>query len=119
MSTKKPSAYASKPETLKRKSVECEASATDPKVTAKNYAMLLTSSELAASRVIVGVEHLSMTDALDVHTLVQTLKDQGAATSRNDLSQAEAMLMNQVTALLSSVPTFFRGERVVEARNSV
>jgi hypothetical protein len=34
-----------------------------------------------------------------VCAVVQTLKDQGAATSRNDLSQAEAMLMNQVTAL--------------------
>jgi hypothetical protein len=89
----------SKPETLTRKSVECEASATDPKVTAKNYAMLLTSSELAASRVIVGAEHPSMKDTLDVPTLVQTLKDQGAAANRNDLSQAEAMLMNQATAL--------------------
>jgi hypothetical protein len=38
---------------------------------------------------------------LDVPTLVQTLKDQGVAANRSDLSQAEAMLMNQATALQS------------------
>ncbi len=98
MATKKTSAKADTPQTLKRKSVECVAGKT-PDDTAKNYAKLLTSPELAAYRVIAGAEHSSMKDALDVPTLVQTLKDQGAAANRNDLSQAEAMLMNQATAL--------------------
>ncbi|OQW86374.1 MAG: hypothetical protein BWK72_17915 [Rhodoferax ferrireducens] len=86
---------------LARKTVHCDASETDPKVTAKNYATLLTSPELAAYRVIASNEHKDMHAQLDVPTLVQTLKDQGAAANRNDLSQAEAMLMNQATALQS------------------
>ncbi len=98
MATKKSSAKPDTPQTLKRKSVECVAGKI-PDDTAKNYAKLLTSPELAAYRVIAGVEHSSMKDTLDVPTLVQTLKDQGAAANRNDLSQAEAMPMNQATAL--------------------
>jgi len=99
MATKKTPPKAAKPETLVRKSIECKASATDPQVTAKNYAKLVTSSELAAYRVIASNEHKDMHTHIDVPTLVQTLKDQGAAANRNDLSQAEAMLMNQATAL--------------------
>ena len=101
MTTKKPAPKAKKPEILARKSVHCDASATDPKETAKNYAKLMISPELAAYRVIAGAEHSSMKDTLDVPTLVESLKDQGAAANRNDLSQAEAMLMNQATALQS------------------
>jgi len=101
MATKKPAPKAKKPEILARKSVHCDASKTDPKVTAQNYATLVISPELAAYRVIAGAEHASMTDTVDVPTLVQTLKDQGAAVNRNDFSQAEAMLMNQATALQS------------------
>lgn len=101
MATKKTPTKPTKPEVLARQSVQCDASATDPNVTAKNYATLLTSPELAAYRVIASAEHSSMKDTLDVPTLVQTLKDQGAAACRNDMSQAEAMLMNQATALQS------------------
>jgi len=101
MTTKTPVRKAKKPEILARKTVHCDASETDPKVTAKNYANLVISPELAAYRVIAGAEHPSMTDTVDVPTLVQTLKEQGAAANRNDLSQAEAMLMNQATALQS------------------
>jgi len=101
MATKKPTPKAKQPETLLRKNIQCEGSATDPTVSAKNYATLLTSPELAAYRVIASNEHKDMHAQLDVPTLVQTLKDQGAAANRNDLSQAEAMLMNQATALQS------------------
>lgn len=101
MATKKPTPKVKVPEILARKTVHCDASKTDPKVTAQNYATLVISPELAAYRVIAGAEHASMTDTVDVPTLVQTLKDQGAAVNRNDLSQAEAMLMNQATALQS------------------
>jgi hypothetical protein len=99
MATKKTPSKTAKPETLLRKTIQCEGSATDPTVMAKNYATLLTSPELAAYRVIVSNEHKDMHAQLDVPTLVQTLKDQGAVANRNDLSQAEAMLMNQATAL--------------------
>lgn len=99
MATKKSTPKDKEPEILARKAVNCEASKTDPEVTARNYAGLLISPEFAAYRVIAGAEHSSMKDTLDVPTLVQTLKDQGRAANRNDLSQAEAMLMNQATAL--------------------
>lgn len=101
MAIKKTPTKAAKPEILARKSIQCEGSATDSKVTAQNYATLLTSPELAAYRVIASNEHKDMHAQLDVPTLVQTLKNQGAAANRNDLSQAEAMLMNQATALQS------------------
>jgi len=95
----KPTPKAKKTEVLARKQVHCDADKTDPTATAKNYATLVISPELAAYRVIAGAEHASMTDTVDVPTLVQTLREQGAAANRNDLSQAEAMLMNQATAL--------------------
>lgn len=101
MTAKKTPTKVKEPEVLARKAVQCDASATDPAVTAKNYAKLLTSPQLAAYRVIAAAETKNMTDSLDVPTLVQALKDQGAAANRNDLSQAEAMLMNQATALQS------------------
>lgn len=98
MAAKKAPPKNDKPQTLTRKAVECTAG-DSPDATAKNYATLLTSPELAAYRVIVCNEHKDMGELLDVPTLVQTLKDQGRAANRNDLSQAEAMLMNQATAL--------------------
>jgi hypothetical protein len=101
MKTKNTPTKAKEPEVLARKAVHCDASETDPKVTAKNYATLLTSPQLAAYRVIAAAESKGMTDTLDVPTLVQALKDQGTAVNSNNLSQAEAMLMNQATALQS------------------
>jgi hypothetical protein len=99
MATKKPAPKDKQPEILARKAVNCESSKTDPEVTAQIYAALVISPELAAYRVINGAEHSSMKDRLDVPSLVQALKDQGVAANRNDLSQVEAMLMNQATAL--------------------
>jgi len=84
MATKKPTPKAKQPETLLRKNIQCEGSATDPTVSAKNYATLLTSPELAAYRVIASNEHKDMHAQLDVPTQVQTLKDQGAAANRKD-----------------------------------
>ena len=57
MAIKKTPTKAAKPEILARKSIQCEGSATDSKVTAQNYATLLTSPELAAYRVIASNEH--------------------------------------------------------------
>lgn len=67
-----------------------------------NYAVLTTSPELAAYRVINGAEQKSgIGELIDVPTLLSTLRDQAAAVNRGDLAQAEAMLMNQATALQS------------------
>jgi len=67
-----------------------------------NHAVLTTSPELAAYRVIKGAELESVVgESIDVMTMLVTLRDQATAASRGDLRQAEAMLMNQATALQS------------------
>lgn len=68
----------------------------------RNYATMLTSSVFAAYRVINGVEQKSgLGEAIDVPTLLEQLIDQAHAVNRGDLAQAEAMLINQATALQS------------------
>ncbi|MDQ1315780.1 MAG: hypothetical protein QG662_1889 [Pseudomonadota bacterium] len=61
-----------------------------------------TSNEMAALRVMRGAERKSgYWDSIDVPSLMNQLRDQAAAVNRGDLSNAEAMLMNQATALQS------------------
>jgi hypothetical protein len=63
-------------------------------------AALLTGPETAACRVIAGAERSSgVGDQLDVPALLALLRDQAAAVNDGNLAQAEAMLMNQATAL--------------------
>ena len=70
--------------------------------TGRNYAALLTSPALAAFRVINGVELKSgLSEQIDVPTMLAELRDQAAAVNDGNLRQAEAMLMNQATALQS------------------
>lgn len=70
--------------------------------TGRNYAALLTSPALAAFRVINGVELKSgLGEQIDVPTMLSELRDQAAAVNDGNLRQAEAMLMNQATALQS------------------
>lgn len=69
---------------------------------ARKQAVLTTSPELAAYRVINGAERKSgLGDHIDVPTLLEQLRNQAATVNRGDLAQAEAMLMNQATALQS------------------
>ncbi|MHB8680282.1 MAG: hypothetical protein ACYC7G_11155 [Rudaea sp.] len=61
----------------------------------------MTSPELAAYRVINGAEHKSgLGEHIDVPTLMAALRDQAAADA-GKLAHAEAMLINQATALQS------------------
>src|SRR4051794_34831193 len=84
-----------------RKTVQCEDGTTGEE-RGRKYARLMTSPELAAYRVINGVEQNSGIDThLDVPTLMETLRAQAKAVNRGDLAQAEAMLMNQATGLQS------------------
>lgn len=84
-----------------RKDVPCQAGKTKED-TSRNYAVMATSPELAAYRVINGAEQKSgIGEHIDVPTLMAELCDQAAAVNRGDLAQAEAMLMNQATALQS------------------
>jgi hypothetical protein len=71
-------------------------------VAARKHAALVISPELAAYRVINGAEQKSgIGEGIDVPALMEQLRDSAAAVNRGDLAQAEAMLMNQATALQS------------------
>ena len=71
-------------------------------VAARKFSKLATSPELAAYRAINASETKSgFGEHIDVPTLLEQLRDQAATANRGDLSQAEAMLMNQATALQS------------------
>jgi hypothetical protein len=84
-----------------RKGVQCEGGNTGEE-RGRKYAELTTSPELAAYRVINAVEQNSGIEKnLDVPTLIETLRTQGQAVNNHDLAQAEAMLLNQATALQS------------------
>ncbi|MBU2642592.1 MAG: hypothetical protein KJ889_12400 [Gammaproteobacteria bacterium] len=69
---------------------------------ARKMTAVMTTPELAALRVMRGAEQKSGNwDSIDVPALMDQLRDQASAVNRGDLSQAEAMLMNQATALQS------------------
>ena len=88
-------------ETFPRKTVPVHAGKTEEE-TCRNYAGVTTSPELAAHRVIHAAEHNSVLgEHIDVPTMLATLKEQAKAVNDGDLKQAEAMLMNQATALQS------------------
>ena len=64
--------------------------------------VLYTSNEMAALRVMRGADRQSgCWENIDVPSLMDQLRDQAAAINRGDLTHAEAMLMNQATALQS------------------
>jgi hypothetical protein len=104
MMTRKPNKLAA-PDTKKfpRKSVQLHLSKTDSEeVKAGKLAKLTTSPELAAYRVIkAGEAKTDFGEQMDVPALMNQLRDQAAAVSQGDMTQAEAMLMNQATALQS------------------
>ncbi len=71
-------------------------------VAARKMTAVMTTPELAALRVIRGAEQKTGNwDSIDVPALMDQLRDQASAVNRGDLSHAEAMLMNQATALQS------------------
>ena len=71
-------------------------------VIARKMTAMMATPEMAALRVIKGAEQKSgYWDSIDVPSLMEQLRDQAAAVNRGDLAQAEAMLMNQATALQS------------------
>jgi hypothetical protein len=95
---KKPA--APKAEAFPRKAIPCVSGPSDDEK-GRNYANLITSSELAAYRVIGKMQPKALGDEIDAPTMLATLRDHAAAANRGDLSQAEAMLINQAEALQS------------------
>jgi hypothetical protein len=84
-----------------RKTLLVERAETDDE-TERRLARTVTSPDMAAYRVIAGSEAKSgLGELLDVPQLMAELRRQSEAVNRGDLSQAEAMLMNQATALQS------------------
>lgn len=97
--TKKPTTPEG--EKFPRKAVPVYAGKTEAD-TCRNHAAVTTSPELAAFRVINAAEAKSgMGEHIDVPTLLETLRQQAVAVNGGDLTQVEAMLMNQATALQS------------------
>ncbi len=92
-----------KAEKFPRKSVEVLVKKRDSKEEeARKYVAAVLSPEIAAYRVINGADaHTGVLKDVDVPSLMDHLRDQGAAVNRGDMSQAEAMLMNQAAALQS------------------
>lgn len=89
------------PKYTPRKGLCVESKAEDMDTLGRDYAGMLTSPELAALRVMAGSEPAGYANEIDSPTMLSTLRDQAAAVNRGDLSQAEAMLINQATALQS------------------
>ncbi len=98
----KPSAPENQPEAapLTRKQVPCFIGETD-EATALNYAKLIISPEMASFRVITNREREDLLAQLDTPSLIGALREQTQAVHRGDMKAAEAMLMNQATALQS------------------
>ena len=85
---------------LARKGVHCVDGAT-PEESALNFANLMISPEMASFRVITNRERKELMDRLDTPALIDALRAQTQAVQKGDLRAAEAMLMNQATALQS------------------
>lgn len=88
------------PETEKfpRKAITCQSGESiDEK--GRSYASLITSPDLAAYRVIGIMQPKNLADEIDAPTMLAMLRDQAATVQRGDLSHAEAMLINQASAL--------------------
>ncbi len=63
------------------------------------FANQLNSPELAAYRIIAIMQPKSLASDIDTPTLLDVLKEQSGASQLGDLSNVEAMLINQATAL--------------------
>ncbi len=100
--TEKPAAPDSNtgPQRLARKNLPCPEKATAEE-SALNFANLMISPELASFRVITKKEREELTSQLDTPSLMEALRLQAKAVHQGDLRAAEAMLVNQATALQS------------------
>lgn len=103
--TKKLNAPAKKstaPETEKfpRKKIPCASGPSDDEK-GRAHANLVTSPEFAAYRVIGMMQPKNLADEIDAPGMLAILRDQAATAQRGDLAHAEAMLINQASALQS------------------
>lgn len=85
-------------EKFPRKAIPCVSGPSDDEK-GRSYASLITSPELAAYRVVAMMQAKNVADEIDAPTMLATLRDQAAAVQGGDLAHAEAMLINQASAL--------------------
>jgi hypothetical protein len=98
MANKPKKPVAPEAEKYPRKTITCQSGESiDEK--GRSYASLITSPDLAAYRVIGIMQPKNLADEIDAPTMLATLRDQAATVQRGDLSHAEAMLINQASAL--------------------
>lgn len=100
MASKPKKPAAPKAEQYPRKAITCQ-SGPSIEEQGRSYAKLITSPELAAYRVIGMMQPKYLADEIDSPTLLSTLRDQATAVQGGDLTHAEAMLINQASALQS------------------
>jgi len=98
MASKPKKSAAPEAEKYPRKAITCQSGPSIDEQ-GRNYAKLITSAELAAYRVIGMMQPKNLADEIDAPTLLATLRDQAAAVQTGDLAHAEAMLINQASAL--------------------
>jgi hypothetical protein len=98
MASKPKKPAVSETEKYPRKTITCQSGASIDEQ-GRSYAKLITSAELAAYRVIGMMQPKNLADEIDTPTLLETLRDQAAAVQGGDLAHAEAMLINQASAL--------------------
>jgi hypothetical protein len=98
MASKPKKLAAPEAEKYPRKAIRCQSG---PSIDerGRGYAKLITSPELAAYRVIGMMQPKNLADEIDTPTMLATLRDQAAAVQTGDLAHAEAMLINQASAL--------------------
>lgn len=84
-----------------RKEIPCQTADRTADGYGKAYAETLTAPEVAAFRVVQAANPQNLRDEIDTPGMLEVLRQQAAAVNRGDMAQAEAMLMNQATALQS------------------
>lgn len=98
MASKSKKPAATQAEKFPRKAITCESGPSDDEK-GRAYASLINSPELAAHRIVGMMQPKSLADGIDTPTMLATLRDQAAAVQGGDLAHAEAMLINQASAL--------------------
>lgn len=91
---------APKTEKYPRKAIHCQSGPSDDEK-GRVCASMINSPELAAYRIVSIMQPKSLADEIDGLAMLATLRDQAAAVQRGDLAHAEAMLINQASALQS------------------
>lgn len=101
MSSTKNTHKASVSTDFPRKDVQIEvAKDADQLTLARKFAEVYTSPELAAHRVLNATDmKVGLGEAVDVPTLIDQLREQAKKVNSGDLTQVEAMLVGQATAL--------------------